>query len=144
MKLMGVNCILSDKFGIITQDVFSGDADHYKDGFHQVLVGFGDGDNSHGSYLELATGRHSWPFYFKLPYYAPPTYFDGRISMNYKVVATFESPVIQASNNKMMLSYEHVAPNGSHFAFVRLKETQISENKYVILNAIHFLDRSRT
>jgi hypothetical protein len=129
VKLVGTNSVFCDRYGVQSHDLFTGEDDFYKDGFHQVLVGFGDGDNCHGSYLELAAGRHSWPFCFKIPYQAPATYFDGRISINYRLVGTLDSPVIQSSNNRLILNHEHITPNYSHYSYVRVKEAQIAENK---------------
>lgn len=129
VKFMGVNSVLCEGHGVQSHDLFVGDDDHYKDGFHQVLIGFGDGDNCHGTYLELSAGRHSWPFNFKIPYHAPASYFDGRICINYKLVATLESPVIQSSNSRLVLSHEYIAPNYSNFSCLRIKEAQIAENR---------------
>ena len=129
VKLVGTNTVVEDSLPCVTHDLFSGDEDHYRDGFHHVLIGFGDGDNCHGTYLELSTGRHSWPFYFKLPYYAPATYSDWKTSIRYKLIATFESPIIQSNNSRLTLNHEHVAPNYSNFLYVRLKETHKVENR---------------
>jgi hypothetical protein len=129
MKFVGTNTVSSERYGVLSHDLFTGDEDHYKDGFHQVLLGFGDGDNCHGTYLELAAGRHSWPFYFRLPYYAPATYFDGKIAFTYKLVATLESPVIQTMDSRLTLKHEYVSYSYSNYSLVRIKEMQVTSNK---------------
>lgn len=129
MKLVGTNSVFTERYGVQSHDLLVGEDDYYKDGFHQVLIGFGDGDNCHGTYLELASGRHSWPFSFKVPYHVPATYFDGRNSINYKLVATLESPLIQNTSSRLVLNHEYIVQNYSNYSYVRLKEAQISENR---------------
>lgn len=129
IKLVGTNSVSSEKFGVLSSDLFLGDEDHHKDGLHQVLIGFGEGDNSHGTYLEMGAGRHSWPFHFKLPYYAPASYFDGNNAISYKLVLIIDSPLVQTANNRLTLQHECVAANYSNFSYVRLKEAQVTENR---------------
>lgn len=129
IKLVGTNSVSSENLGVLSHDLFYGDEDHHKDGLHQVLIGFGEGDNSHGTYLEMGAGRHSWPFHFKLPYYAPGSYFDGSLAISYKLVAIIDSPLVQSSTNRLILQHDHIAMNYSHFSYVRLKESQVTENR---------------
>lgn len=129
IKLLGSNTLSSEKSGLILYDLFTGDEEHHRDGLHQVLCGFGEGDNSHGAYLELTAGRHSWPFHFRLPHHAPASYFDGNVSISYKLVAMVESPVIQTASSQLNLSYDWLVQNYSNYSYVRIKETQMTENK---------------
>lgn len=129
IKLLGSNTVSSEKNGLISYDLFTGDEEHYRDGLHQVLCGFGEGDNSHGAYLELTAGRHSWPFHFRLPHHAPASYFDGNASISYKLVAMVESPMIQTASSRLSLSYDWLVQSYSNYSYVRIKETQMIENK---------------
>lgn len=129
IKLVGNNTLSSEKNGLLTHDLFVGEEEHHKDGLHQVLVGFGDGDNSHGAYLEMAAGRHSWPFHFRLPHHAPASYFDGKIYVSYRLLAVIESPIIQTPNSRLTLSHNWLVLNYSNYNYVRIKETQITENR---------------
>jgi len=135
IKLVGTNTLSSERNGLLSHDIFTGDEDHHRDGLHQVLVGFGEGDNSHGAYLELAAGRHSWPFHFRLPHNAPATYFDGNINISYRLVALVESPIIQTASGRVVLSHDWIVPCFSNYSYVRIKETHITENKELLQKA---------
>jgi hypothetical protein len=136
IKLVGINSIVSDKFGCLSHDLFAGDEEHHIDGLHQVFIGFGEGDFSNGTFLELAPGRHIWPFHFKLPYYAPASYYDGKIHISYKLIVTLDSPSVQALNGKMNLQYEWVIFNYSNFSHLRIKDEQLVNNRYIISAAL--------
>lgn len=129
IKLIGSNTVSSERSGLISYDLFTGDDEHHRDGLHQVLCGFGEGDNSHGAYLELTAGRHSWPFHFRLPHHAPASYFDGTVSISYKLVAMVESPIIQTASSRLVLSHDWLVQNYSNYSYVRIKEMQMIENK---------------
>ena len=132
IKLVGLNSIASENFGVLSHDLFIGEEDHHKDGLHQVLIGFGEGDYSNGSYLEMNPGRYCWPFHFKLPHQAPASYFDGKINISYKLIATLDSPTVQTVNSKIFLQYDWIVHNYSHFNFLRLKEAQVLGNRELL------------
>eukprot|EP00601_Ochromonadales_sp_CCMP2298_P001376 CAMPEP_0173184890 /NCGR_PEP_ID=MMETSP1141-20130122/9232_1 /TAXON_ID=483371 /ORGANISM="non described non described, Strain CCMP2298" /LENGTH=626 /DNA_ID=CAMNT_0014108321 /DNA_START=79 /DNA_END=1956 /DNA_ORIENTATION=- len=130
IKLQGTASSFSPECGMVKADLLRGEEEHHEDGLHQVFLGFGQGDESHGSVLELAPGRHHWPFHFKLPSAAPASYFDGRHTISYELVATVDSPNVFPSTLHIRSVWRVL--NCSHLQVVRAREEQVEGNRRLL------------
>lgn len=73
-----------------------------------VFVGFGEGDNDEGNFVELPAGRHSWRFSFSIPADAPTTYRDKDTSVTYKLTAVLDSLMVETPDCRLRLNHEIV------------------------------------
>ncbi len=96
VKLVALNTIssTSGQRELFSFNLLSNEEFFHLDGLTEVFVGFGEGDDDNGSLLELHSGKYRFPFTFKLPKYAPPSYCDTNVRVTYTLTACLESPMI--------------------------------------------------
>ena len=73
VKLIGRQCLSMGPTRTTQLDLLEGQEDYYLGGFHDVLYGFGEEDESGGALFEICEGVHRWNFAFKIPENAPPS-----------------------------------------------------------------------
>ncbi len=109
VKLVAVNAIVTAQKEI-SYNLLQNEEDFHVDGLYETFVGFAEGDDDNGSLLEVSSGRHKWPFSFKLPSYCPPSYCDANTTISYVLTATLDSPsvAVAASSTSYSFIISHV------------------------------------
>lgn len=94
VKLMGRQSLTMEPVMTAKLDLLEGQEDYYLGGFHDVLYGFGEEDESGGTLFELREGLHRWNYAFKIPESAPPSYCDEYMDVSYSATVVFDSPEV--------------------------------------------------